>query len=316
MSGPGSPLSTLRPSRHESERLIAILLVSLVLHLLVWGGYEAGRKYGWWDQFHWPAWLQRHTPKAQALLAAQQPPREEPLEFVQVDDPSTEAPKNAKYYSNQNSKAADQTNEKDTDRPKLEGHQTDVLHMTDVLHPKIIGPQTPAPKASESKPSEEAQTPKPAGDLTLGKPQPEQPPRPRTLAEARAQQQKQRPEIMAQEDGGARRHAIRASLDAVGSPFGDYDQALIDAIQQYWDDELAKQNFALDQIGKVTIRFKLNYDGTVTEVEELSKSVNEMGSLLCQNAITGPAPFAKWPKEMRQLIDGNFRVITFTFYYY
>jgi outer membrane biosynthesis protein TonB len=278
---------------------------------MAWGGYEAGQKYGWWKAIHWPAWLQRHLPKAQALLV-QPPPREEPLEFVTVDDPAVEAPKKAKYYSSQNSKAADQTGQKETDQPKLDGRQTEVRHLTDTLRPQFADPKPPAPK-----PSQEEQVAKPAqvaGDMTLGKAQPEQEARPRTLAEARAQM-KQTPGVMSRQDGGAAHRALRASLDAIGTKSGAYDAAIVEAIQQFWYNELDSQKFALDGTGKVRIEFKLNYDGTVTELKETENTVGFELGLVCQEAISGPAPFAKWTTEMRQEY-GNFRVITFTFYYY
>ena len=312
MSGPGSPLSTLRPSRHYSARLIAILLVSLLLHLGAWGTYEAGQKYGWWDQLHWPAWLKRPAPKAQAFLVQPPRPQEQALDFMTVDDPATEAPKKAKYYSSQNSKAADQTGQKETDQPKLEGRQTDALHLTDALRPVFANPKPPAPK-----PSQEEQVAKPAqvaGDLTLGQAQPEQEARPRTLAEARAQM-KQTPGVMSRQDGGANHRALRAAIDALGTKSGAYDAAIVEAIQQFWYNELDSQKFALDRTGKVRLQFKLNYDGTVTEMQEVENTVGFELGLVCQEAITGPAPFAKWTTEMRQEY-GNFRVITFTFYYY
>ena len=308
-----SHLSTLRPSRRESERLVAVLLASLILHLLFWGGYEAGRKYGWWDRLHLPAWLHR-APKLVAQPVQPQAQREEPLEFVSVDDPSTVAPKNAKFYSSQNSQAADQSNERDTDKPKLEGRQTDVVRLNDALRPQVTEPKPPEPKQpSEDKTVQKAQE---AGDLTVGKPQPEQPPaRPRTLAEALAQQ-KQTPGQKSRLDAGAMRHAIRSSLNAIGTPWGAYDEAIVEAVTQYWYDELDSQKFALDRSGKVVIQFKLNEDGTVTEVQELQNSVGFELGLVCQDAITGPAPFAKWPPGMSRDFGRNFRVITFTFDYY
>lgn len=313
MSGADSSLSSLRTTRRDSERLLAILLLSLILHLLFWGAYEAGQKYGWWKKVHWPVWF-HNPPKVEALVAQPEKPQEEPLQFVTVDDVATEAPKNAKYYSSQNSRAADQTGQKDTDQPKLEGHQTDALHLTDTLHPQFTDP-----KPLQPKPSQDEKTVKAAevpGDLTLGQPQPEQPPRPRTLAQARAQQQRQTPGIMSRLDAGTRRQAVRSSLDAIGTPFGAYDAEVVDAVTQYWYDELDREKFAQDRSGKVTLQFKLNYDGTVTEVQELQNTVGFELGLLCQDAITGPAPFAKWTPEMRQMIGANFRVITFTFYYY
>jgi hypothetical protein len=306
-------LSSLRPDSRENERLVAILLASLMLHLLFWGGYEIGEKLGWWDHLHWPAWL-HHTPK---LVIAPPPPQvqpEAPLEFVSVDEAAPEPPKNAKFYSSQNSQAADQSTEKKADMPKVDGKQTDMTRLEDALRPQRAKPQPPEPK----QPTEEktAQPAKEAGDTETGQIQPEQTPaRPRTLKEVKAQQN-QTQGVKSRIDGGAIRHNTRVALDAVGTPFGDYDQALIDAIQQFWDDELDSRKFALDRSGKVAIQFKLYDDGSVRELQETENTVGMTLGLVCQDAINGPAPFAKWPPAMRQAFGKNFRVITFTFYYY
>ena len=46
------------------------------------------------------------------------------------------------------------------------------------------------------------------------------------------------------------------------------------------------------------------------------RSVDMHYAYLCQEALTEPAPFEKWPEEMRREIGGNHRDMTFTFYYY
>jgi hypothetical protein len=37
--------------------------------------------------------------------------------------------------------------------------------------------------------------------------------------------------------------------------------------------------------------------------------------MLCQSAILNPAPYPRWPAQMRQTIASNSREIRFTFYY-
>lgn len=313
MSDTGSQLGTLRPSRRYFERLMTVLVASLLLHLLIWGGYTLGQKYGWWDPLHWPAWMHRQ-PKLVALVQPQVQ-QEEPIEFVSVDNPSKEAPKKAKFYSSQNSRAADQTNQRDTDRPKEDGRKTEAMTMRDQLRPDFNKPKPPEPKQTEQeqKPVQKEQK---AGDITMGKPQPEQPPaRPRTLAQARAMEHLT-PGVKAQMDGGALRRQVQSSLDAIGTPFGQYDAAIVDAVTQYWYNELDSQKFALDRSGKVVVQFRLNDDGSVTEVQEMQNTVGFELGLVCQDAITGPAPFGKWPEAMRQYFGRNYRIITFTFDYY
>ena len=69
------------------------------------------------------------------------------------------------------------------------------------------------------------------------------------------------------QDGGVRRHASVSSLDVKLTGFGDYDAALVEAITQRWYDLLDSQRFALDRTGKVVLQFRLNYDGTISDMK-------------------------------------------------
>ena len=65
----------------------------------------------------------------------------------------------------------------------------------------------------------------------------------------------------------------------------------------------------------MVVQFHLNHDGRITEMKVLDNTVSETLSLLCQKAVLDPAPFDKWPREMRLMVGAEFRRITFTFYY-
>ena len=79
---------------------------------------------------------------------------------------------------------------------------------------------------------------------------------------------------------------------------------------------LDSQKFALDRNGKVTLRFHLNYDGTITDMQIVENTVGDLLGYVCRNAVTDPSPFEPWPSDMRRMVGANFREITFTFYYY
>jgi outer membrane biosynthesis protein TonB len=321
MASAGTKLDSLRLNRSETERLVLVLLLSLALHLLSWGGYELGKKFGWWQELHWPAWL-HHAKKIEPVAQAQLQNQEPPLEFVTVDQPSAEAPKNAKYYSSQNSRAANPDAEHDTETPKLNGKQTDAPKTQDAprQHISKTHPSPPAQEASKPQEKTLTQLAMNSGNTELQKPdeappQKPEPLRPRTLNQARALQANQLQGVQMRQDGGTRRVAP-AAFDAIGSQFGQYDEAIIEAIQQYWDNELDSQKFAQDRTGKVTVQFHLNYDGTVTDMKVLENNVGELLCYVCQEAISGSAPFAKWPSDMRRMVGANYREVTFTFYYY
>lgn len=313
---------SLRLGRSEMERLVVALVFSLMLHLVVWGGYEAGKRADLWKKLRWPA-----------LLAMKQPPKQpvekvNPLIFLDVAEPSIEPPKQAKYYSDKNSEAANTEADRESDQPKLTGKQPDVAKTEDVPKPVKAPPTPPATAPQKSAESKAAQS-NPAntlmpGDLDKASPadsptpedNPAKPERPRTLREAMAQKSSQLPGMQMQQSGGVHKRALKSSLDAMATPFGAYDRAIVEAVSQRWYDLLDSQKFASDRTGKVTVKFNLNADGTVTEVKISGNSVGDLLGYVCQAAIEQAAPFGKWPPDMRRMIGANFREITFTFYYY
>ena len=323
MTGVGTQFGSLRLSSPEMRRLGLALALSLALHLFVWGAYESGKKLGVWRRLHLPAWLQLVT-KTKTRPPAELQNIEESLTFVEVTQPTTEAPKSTPYYSSQNSLAADPT-KGNKDVPQLKGKQTEVPKTETVPRPDynklqvaIAAPQQNTQPAA-AVPQPKTQPLVQPGDLTLGKPQdskPQEQPRPRTLKQAREQQGHQMPGQEMKQEGGARLHARGPSFDVAGKSFGAYDQALIDAVTQRWYDLLNSRQFAMDRTGKVMLRFHLNYDGSIDDMKILGNTVGDVLGYVCQKAVTDPAPFAPWPGDMRRMIGEDYREITFTFYYY
>src|SRR5665213_731217 len=313
---------SLRFSRLERDWLTAALLLSLFAHLGVWGGYEVGKKFGWWQHLHFTKNLQPANKKNQNVQAQQQ--YETPTVFVEVSHPETEPPKKTRYYSNKNSQAANPDANKDSDQPQLNGHQQVVPKTEDVPKMSKLEPAPPKEPSTESPPVEEAHPSAPMnlGDLALNqkpvektaeqKPAPPAHERPRTLAAAR----KQLPGQQMQQAGGVRRQQLWSSLDAKATPFGDYDRAIIEAVTQHWYDLLDSHRFAQDRTGKVVLHFKLMSDGSVQEVKMEENTVGELLGYVCEESIQEAAPFGKWPSDMQRMVGANFREITFTFYYY
>ena len=313
---------SVRLNRFETKRLIWALVISLMLHFLAWGGYELGKKTGLWQQLHW-------TPRQQLAQKKNLPPpvqESNPSIFLDVDpDQATpEPPKDAKYYSAKNSQSANPDANKDLNQPKLDGKQKDVPKTKEVPKAPNAKPQPPQP-APQPKKEEQPAQPKPAeklGETKVAKLDPSplknetKPERPRTLKEARAQQSNLMPSPQMQQEGGTRRQALVPSLDSKATPFGDYDSRFIAAVSQRWYDLLDSQKFASDRTGKVTLRFHLNVDGSITEVQVIENTVGDLLGYVCQKAITDPSPFAPWPSDMRRMVNANFREIVFTFYYY
>jgi hypothetical protein len=330
------PRWSLRVEQAEFSRLAWAFAISLAFHILVYSGYHTGQKYHLWQNLHWPAWLQPPKILREMLVKKKENPpppqrQEIPLIFVNVSpaQATAEPPKDAKYYSDKNSRAANPEPDKITEIPKIDGKQTEVVKTESIPREKFtpLQPSRPAQQPQEAQPEVK---PKPAytpGDLTLAKPSPmprkedgdaneAKPPRPRTIKEALARQQESRlpGEKMKQDGGVSRRHEM-ASLDTKATPFGAYDAALVEAISQRWFTLLDERDYASDSRGKVVLQFRLHYDGRITDMNMAENTAGEVLGLICQKAVLDPAPFAAWPSDMRRTL-GDIRSIQFTFYYY
>jgi len=337
MSAAAVPRWSLRIQRAESSRLVWALVISLAFHLCLGGGYFLSKKIA--DRL---PWLRDLIKMAQAMaapkVAVTQPPpqqREPPLMFVDVSpaQETAEPPKDAKYYSDRNSRAANPSPTIDSNIPKITGKQT-VVPRTEDVPKKVYTPLQPAPpppiaKAQPAKEAHEELKPKPApplGDMAMAKPAPPNPspnpdageaprPRPKTIVEAKARPENRLAGEKMNQEGGVRRYYDISGLDVKSTLTGAYDSAFIAAVEQRWFALIDQQKYAYDAQGKVVILFTLHYDGRITEVDPGENTAGFKWGLLCQQAIQDPAPFAVWPSEMRRLL-GNTRNIQFTFFYY
>jgi hypothetical protein len=317
--------------------LARAFVCSLLIHALLYSTWRVGRRWQWWDAH--PAWLNRFykllepapaPPKLARLLpqiVSPEPRRKEiPLTFIEVpvDLAVEEPPKEANYYGAFNARAA-QPEPAPVDRqtPKIDGTQDKVPRLEDNPRP-VKFPLQPDPAALAKTAPPPTPPPAPApqpGDLTVGQPsrQPAdtatgtgKPDRPRTLAAARAARGLLAGERMRQDGGVSRRG--RLSVDVKGSPFGAYDAAFIAAVQQRWYD-LIDSSQVVPRSGKVQLQFRLTYDGRITDMRVNEETVGDLLTLLCQRAVLDPAPYARWPADMRRMIGQDYREVTITFYY-
>ena len=323
--------------------LATALLLSLLIHYGLYQFWHLGKQLGWWR--HQATWLlqlrtlkNRPLParlterqKAALLKALEQRQRQIPLTFVEVDPRAAlaEPPKDTIYYGVANTRAANPDPTVEAQKPKADGKQDKLIRLEDVPKPKPFPLQPQPDQAAQAETAAEPK-PKPAqdpGDLakallddlknreasldpSLG--QAARRERPRTLVEARTQRglagQKMR-----QDAGVANRGHL--SLDVKATPFGAYDAAFIAAVQQRWYDLLDNSPFT-QRSGKVVLEFRLLEDGRIAAMKVLENQVGDLLGSFCQHAIQDPAPFPKWPSDMRRMIGANFREVTFSFYYY
>lgn len=318
----------IRLSRREKQRLLRAFLISVALHLLLFGGYKLARHLNWQPDLLLPHWLKFSRKLEQAIAAKKDAMAnpEPPLVFVNVSpaQSTADAPPDAKYYSDKSSRAANPQADQDTSIPKINGTQAQVARTEDTqrspfdrLQPALPVERAPPQEEASAKPAQ------PAGDLTMAKPEDsartsegtEAKPRVRTLAEARARQENRPPGEKMKQEGGVKRRLEFAALDAKATPFGAYDAAFVNAVSDRWFALLEQKRYAGYQHGKVVLQFALNSDGRITDMKVQESSVDLDLSLLCEMAVIDPAPYAPWPSDLRRLVGGTQRKVQFTFYY-
>ncbi len=322
----------------DYSRLVVAFVMSLLGHLLIYGAYKGGQKLGLWERLHWKPMGQVVEELQAAKAALDDPTRQPPLIFVDVNPAAatSEVPENTPYYSDKSSQAANPLTDEVSGVPMFDGSQEKMVRTEDVPPLKAVPlqpsapPPEPAPPPETKPKSEVARQPREnEGDLMLAKaaqpeqrkdPEPPEPkPRPRTLKEAMARSPEAQVNALAgrkmKQEGGVRRLSTLSSLDVKASPFGDYDRAIIVAIQNRWFDLLDMRGFGHEMSGRVVLDFRLHYDGRVSGMSVAENTVDEMLSLLCQRAVMDPAPYARWPSDMRRMIGADYRDVRFTFYY-
>ena len=112
---------------------------------------------------------------------------------------------------------------------------------------------------------------------------------------------------------GVGRMGITA-FNVAGSPFGEYDKALIRAVQSRWY-AIISLNGLYNRSGVVTLHFKLMRDGSVQDIEIKQNTAGEILGLFCQKAVVDTSPFPPLPEKLAELAGDNPRDVNFTFYY-
>jgi outer membrane biosynthesis protein TonB len=269
------------------------------------------------------------------------PKRNEQRTFMETDPEQAtgEEPKDAKFYSERSTVAANPDNPTGQigDTPYLDGKETRMMSTESVMPspappaPAAVPPPPPKPveppKSVVEKPTEEPPKKLPDEGVTvaeekkvamLEKPaepvMPILPPEPPAASPMPAGSHR---EIAAAKSRvvavGVGRIGI-AAFNVAGSPFGEYDKALIRAVQSRWY-ALISQNGLYERAGTVTLHFNLMQDGSVKDMEFKENSAGEILGLFCQKAVVDSAPFAPLPDNLRMLIGSDPREVNFTFYY-
>jgi outer membrane biosynthesis protein TonB len=313
--------------------------VSLAVHLTLYGGYKVAEEFERWQRENIRLIPSIQLAALEERAAQSQGEREISMIFVDVDPAlaSQEAPPpDTKFYGAADSVAANAKTEIESDLPNIEGSQELIPRAQDMAktEPESLQP-SPQPDSKPEPESAEQPAPPPVETVAVPlepEPEPAQVPvavepaippapvpdpviehprtRPRTLAEARKNT------IVGErvsQQGGVKRQALIESFDVKGTPFGSYDAAFIAAVQHRWD-TLMEGRIA-NSPGKVVVEFRLSYDGRITDLRVIESEVGDLLTLMCQKAILDPAPYPRWPIEMRRAVRSDSRLIKFTFHY-
>jgi outer membrane biosynthesis protein TonB len=320
--------------------LLRALIVSLLLHCLIFGLWKTGQAQGWWTRLATPHWMQAVSKAIMPVLPKKlvQTQSSVPTMFVQVDPAllAPKAPKDAKFYGANNTVAANKEIKTPSAIPNLDGRQDKVMKTTENAPPKPMPLQPTPPPQPQPQPVQVQTPPKKTytpGDLAMAapakkaqdkegkseadsttQPQPQPQPayqRPRTLAEAMARRGTLG--AQARQDGGVNKLAMNAALDVQGSVIGEYDAQFVAAVQARWDQLL--QNRTGNAPGKVVVQFRMHPDGRISDLKVIQSEVTDVLSTICEQAILDPAPYGPWPRQMRLDIQAEYRDVQFTFFY-
>jgi hypothetical protein len=327
--------------------ILRALIISLLLHVLIFSVWRVGLAQGWWRNLavpHWMQWMSQAMLPAVPKKTAVEIPSTSELTFVEVDPAlATPAPpKKPLFQGAQNTVAANREIKELSVMPNIDGNQEKFLKTTENAKPK----QQPAPAITAPPQPTAAVTPPPQpappqtaprksdapGDLAMVRPsdkpqegkkdadatdqtQPQTLPqpahhRPLTLAEAEAKNGIPGPRTHFA--GGVRNVTSDVSLDVQGTPLGDYIGLLVETVRAHWYQLLETQ--ATDTTGKVVLRFRLHPDGRISDMKMVQNEVSDLLGMTCQRAVLDPK-FPKWTREMRLNLPNDFYDITFTFYY-
>lgn len=338
-------LAGVKPQSYLTSEVA--MLASLVLHVLVFMAWQNRTVIERLPFFRPLAKVlvgaphrQPTVPVTPTITFVQEPAPQRVVErrqqFIETDASQVtgEEPKNARFYSANSTVAANPENPsgKTGDTPYLDGKETR-LASTENVHPLPPGaPAAPAPKPVEApavKPQPTAPKPaEPVKDLPetgikvveekklAMLEQPAESPRRIRQRPAPAGSGSSRDIATAKSHAtamGVSRIGI-AAFNVAGSPFGEYDKALIFAVQSRWYAVLNEKRMDV-HAGTVVLKFDLRADGSVANMQVVENNAGFDLGLYCQKAVVESAPFAPLPESLQRLIGSDAREIVFTFYY-
>jgi outer membrane biosynthesis protein TonB len=299
----------VRPDESIDLRSAAIaVVVSLGLHLLLLWALP--------DTFHKVVVVVRPVEVLTAPVKideARLPPK---LRFAETNPAANQAiPKVAPFTSSRNQTAAQPVPEKmptQSPLPKSAGTSEEIRLAQGKPRSIDQSQASPAvqPSVSMALPTKTAPPPGPGKSAPKPSPAPvaANPERPRASATSGTTG------LLLRRPVGVNR-AGSLAIDARFSNYGDYTQRMMEAIQSSWWSIIERSRFEGVSRGRVTVRFRLHRDGTVTDAQVLGTEVTRVMTLACKDAVMAPAPYDIWRADMVAMY-GESDTVTINFHYY
>jgi hypothetical protein len=98
------------------------------------------------------------------------------------------------------------------------------------------------------------------------------------------------------------------------SSYGTYLHKMMESIQVEWDRAQSEGKIKPQPGGYVTVKFRLEWKGSVAEILNVESTSTEQGKQECVTAITMASPFGEWTDNMIANL-GNSQELTFRFNY-
>lgn len=286
-----------------------------------------------------PAWQfpttppEKEAPIELTILPMEAPKPVEPSYVATTEENTPTAPKNARFESDKNTKAASEAAPTgNAPMPSVDGRESPALELENKEYtdgkqsqPAPSQEQMPeqqvqeqAPPAAEAQPTPDS--PAPTSQLALR----DAPPRSKT----QEQQQPQKKAVASQPKPPSSASAFqpetritrikgnisnrgRASVEAAATPLGRYKRMVSDAIGSRWYYYVNSQ-IGLLNIGTVSVRFTVSADGKVSGVKVISNTSNESFASVSISSII-EAEIPPIPEDVAKLLDNGRLEIDYSF---
>lgn len=126
-------------------------------------------------------------------------------------------------------------------------------------------------------------------------------------------QQNVRPAIFAEDKIGTKNLGL-AAYDARWSNYGAYLQRFFDTVQIQWDTILLKSGVYPPAGVVVTVKFRLDSEGRVSEIINAESTGGQQVVSQCTTAITLPSPYGKWTDDMIAMLGPSQDIVIYFYY--